>query len=51
MPQAGKEAGVAPGVGLAMTTASGALSWSSGGEDALVVKVVEYALRPRRVWW
>ena len=43
---------LAPGVGLGMATASGALSWSSGAEDALVVvKLVEDALRPRWVWW
>jgi DNA polymerase-1 len=35
-----------------MATASGADSWSFGGEDAAaVVKLVEDALRPRWVWW
>ncbi|MGP8208482.1 MAG: DNA polymerase [Acidimicrobiales bacterium] len=43
---------LAPGVGLGMATASGALSWSCGGEGTpAVVKLVEDALRPRWVWW
>jgi len=43
---------LAPGVGLGMATASGALSWSCGGEGtSVVVGLVEDALRPRWVWW
>jgi DNA polymerase-1 len=43
---------LAPGVGLGMATASGALSWSCGDEGtSVVVGLVEDALRPRWVWW
>ena len=43
---------LAPGVGLGMAAATGAFSWSCGGEDAsVVVGLVEDALRPRWVWW
>jgi DNA polymerase-1 len=43
---------LAPGVGLGMATASGALSWSYGGQGtSVVVGLVEDALRPRWVWW
>ncbi|MGA3221887.1 MAG: DNA polymerase I, partial [Acidimicrobiales bacterium] len=43
---------LAPGVGLGMATASLALSWLSGEEDAsAIVGLVEDTLRPRWVWW